>query len=118
MSRILAALLALLLAAVSLAADEPNPNIRFGLPAPAKADSEASREAFLIVRPQYVLSYLRKTVPAVDRPKYDGLRKAIQEQLTGVKVYKVGDESERNVYIVGKSKEGKWAGLKTTVVET
>jgi hypothetical protein len=34
------------------------------------------------------------------------------------KVYKVGDEAEREVYIVGKTKDGRWAGLKTTVVET
>jgi hypothetical protein len=32
-------------------------------------------------------------------------------------VYKVGDEAEREVYIVGKSKGGQWAGLRTTVVE-
>jgi endonuclease G len=38
-----------------------NPNVRFGLPAPAKADPEGSREAFLLRRPQYVLSYNAKT---------------------------------------------------------
>jgi endonuclease G len=37
-----------------------NCNIRFGMPAPAKTDPE-SREAFLIARPQYVLSYNAKT---------------------------------------------------------
>jgi hypothetical protein len=42
----------------------------------------------------------------------------LQEQLSGVKVYKVGDEAEKQVYIVGKTADGKWAGLKTTVVET
>jgi endonuclease G len=41
-------------------AQEPNPNIRFGMPAPAKTDPEW-REAFLVVRPQYVLSYNAKT---------------------------------------------------------
>src|SRR5262245_55265752 len=60
------ALLALLLAAPPPAAQEPganpavNPNVRFGLPAPAKASPE-SREAYLIERPQYVLSYNAKT---------------------------------------------------------
>jgi hypothetical protein len=187
---ILMPLLALLLAATAAAAGEPNPNIRFGLPALAKADPETSREAFLIARPQFVLSYnaktrtpnwiswrlleldigsaprfafeptrarrpgtiapvtandnnrsgpergdmcpakvrsitleysldnLLRTVPAEDRPKFDKLRKALQEQLSGVKVFKVGDKAERTVYIVGKTKDGKWAGLKTTVVET
>jgi hypothetical protein len=35
-----------------------------------------------------------------------------------VKVYKVGDEAEKQAYIVGKTSDGNWAGLKTTVVET
>jgi endonuclease G, mitochondrial len=37
-----------------------NPNARFGLPAPAQADP-ASREAYLLDRPQYVLSYNAET---------------------------------------------------------
>jgi endonuclease G, mitochondrial len=61
MSRTGTTLLAVLLLAVTAPAAEPNPNVRFGQPAPAKADSETSREAFLIDRPQYVLSYNAKT---------------------------------------------------------
>jgi hypothetical protein len=64
------------------------------------------------------LDNLFRTVPTAQRPKFQPLQKAIQEQLSGVKVYKVGDEAERSVYIVGKTKDGKLAGLKTTVVET
>ena len=64
------------------------------------------------------LDDLWQTVPSADLPKFQALRKAIEQQLSGVKVYKVGDEAERNVYIVGKSKDGKLAGLKTSVVET
>jgi endonuclease G len=58
----LATLLALLLAASPPQARQPevNPNVRFGTPADAKADPE-SREAYLIARPQYVLSYNAKT---------------------------------------------------------
>jgi endonuclease G, mitochondrial len=37
-------------------AHETNPNVRFGMPAPARTDPE-SRDAYLIARPQYVLSY-------------------------------------------------------------
>src|SRR4051794_25817530 len=59
-----------------------------------------------------------RTVPPEDRPKFDKLAKALQEQLSGIKVYRVGDEPEKEVYIVGKTKDGRWAGLKTTVVET
>jgi hypothetical protein len=57
-------------------------------------------------------------VPDEDRAKFQKLGQVIQEQLSGVKVYRVGDEPEKAVYIVGKTKEGKWAGLKTSVVET
>jgi hypothetical protein len=50
--RLLVPLLALFLAFSSPQAQEkePNRNIRFGMPAPAKADPE-SREAYLIARP-------------------------------------------------------------------
>jgi len=57
-------------------------------------------------------------VPPEDKEKFDQLAGVINEQLQGVKVFKVGDEAEKQAYIVGKTKEGQWAGLKTTVVET
>jgi Nuclease A inhibitor-like protein len=57
-------------------------------------------------------------VPPEDKAKFDKLAKALQEQLSEVKVYKVGDEPEKQVYIVGKTQDAHWAGLKTTVVET
>jgi histidine triad (HIT) family protein len=57
-------------------------------------------------------------VPSDDKAKFQRLRQPIQEQLSGVKVYKVGDEAEREVYIVGKAKDGRLAGLTTKVVET
>jgi hypothetical protein len=64
------------------------------------------------------LAKLLQTVPPEDEEKFDQLAKALREQLTGIKVYKVGDESERDVFIVGKEEDGQWAGLKTSVVET
>jgi histidine triad (HIT) family protein len=64
------------------------------------------------------LDALLKTVPSEDRVKFDKLAGAVKQQLTGVKVYKVGDEPEKVVYVVGKTPDGKWAGLKTSVVET
>ncbi len=59
-----------------------------------------------------------RTVSAEDKPKFDKLAKVLQQQLSGVKVYKLGDEAEKQVYVVGKTSDGKWAGVKTTVVET
>jgi endonuclease G, mitochondrial len=61
MPRILTSLVVLLLTSAPALSQEANPNIRFGMPAPAKPDPILSREAFLISRPQYVLSYNAKT---------------------------------------------------------
>ena len=58
------------------------------------------------------------TVSKEDKPKFDDLAKAIKEHLKDAKVYKVGDEAEKQVYVVGKTSDGKWAGVKTSVVET
>jgi histidine triad (HIT) family protein len=57
-------------------------------------------------------------VPPEDKGGFDRLAKVLGEQLSGVKVYKVGDEAEKQAYVVGKTGEGQWAGVKTTVVET
>jgi histidine triad (HIT) family protein len=57
-------------------------------------------------------------VPDEDKSAFDQLAKVLNEQLSGIKVYKIGDEAEKQAYIVGKTKDGQWAGLKTTVVET
>jgi hypothetical protein len=59
-----------------------------------------------------------RAVPSEDKARFQKLTKALQEQLSAIKVYKLGEEAEKDVYIVGKSKDGRWAGLKTSVVET
>ncbi len=67
MSRLWTALVGFLLVAVPACSQDVspeqdgNPNVPLGMPAPATADPVASREAFLIARPQYVLSYNAKT---------------------------------------------------------
>ena len=38
----------------------PNRNVRYGMPGEAKADAEKSKDAYLIDRPQYVISYSDK----------------------------------------------------------
>jgi endonuclease G, mitochondrial len=59
--RLITAALAASLVSACVPVQGPNPNVRFGMPAPAKDDPELSRNAFLISRPQYVLSYNAKT---------------------------------------------------------
>jgi hypothetical protein len=64
------------------------------------------------------LDELLATVPEEERPQFDKLAAAVKAQLSGVEVYKVGNDPAKHVYIVGKTSDGQWAGLKTTVVET
>ena len=64
------------------------------------------------------LDNLFRTVPSEDRPKFDRLAKVFEKELAGVKVYKIGDEAEKLVYVVGRTSDGRWAGVKTAVVET
>ena len=67
---------------------------------------------------QTTLARFFRAVPSEDKAKFQTLTKALQEQLSGIKVYKVGEEAEKEVYVVGQTADGRWAGLKTTVVET
>src|SRR5262245_57526287 len=67
---------------------------------------------------QMTLDNFFRAVPSEDRDRFDELARVLKEKLSGVKVYKLGGEPEKQVYIVGKAEDGSWAGLKTTVVET
>jgi hypothetical protein len=49
--------------------------------------------------------------------KYRHLLTVLEEHLTDLKVFKVG-EVEIDIYIVGRTAEGDWAGVMTTAVET
>ena len=61
--------------------------------------------------------HLSNLAGAEDKPKFDALTKLLSEQLSGIKVYKLGAVNLK-VFIVGKTKDGLWAGVKTEVVET
>jgi len=49
--------------------------------------------------------------------RYQSLVRLLEENLTDVKVYRVG-EINIGVYVVGRSSEGNWLGVSTRVVET
>lgn len=49
--------------------------------------------------------------------KYTQLQNFLKTNLTDVRVYRVG-ETEVGIYIVGKSSDGMWTGLRTYSVET
>jgi hypothetical protein len=55
-----------------------------------------------------------------EKESAEGFRKlveALQANLTDLKVFKVGD-AKKDVYVVGKTSEGDFAGVTTKVVET
>ena len=52
-----------------------------------------------------------------DAKKYKNLLKVINEQLSDVRVFKVG-QVNIDVYIVGRTNQGDWVGLHTKAVET
>jgi hypothetical protein len=58
-----------------------------------------------------------RAIPKSEKPKFDALAKVLKEHLSGIQVHKIG-EVNLKVYILGKTKDGKWAGLTTEVVET
>ena len=49
--------------------------------------------------------------------KFRDLQQTLQDTLSDVKVFRVG-ETNLDIYVVGKTPEGEWAGLKTEAVET
>jgi hypothetical protein len=59
-----------------------------------------------------------RAVPSEDKAKFQELAHVLKDQLSDIKVYKLGEEAEKEVYIVGNTTEGRWAGLRTKVVET
>jgi Nuclease A inhibitor-like protein len=59
-----------------------------------------------------------RAVPSEDKVKFQELAHVLKDQLSDIKVYKLGEEAEKEVYIVGRTTDGRWAGLRTRVVET
>lgn len=48
---------------------------------------------------------------------FEGLKSALKQNLTGLQVYRIGG-TDKQVYVVGKTPEGDFAGVVTRVVET
>jgi nuclease A inhibitor-like protein len=59
----------------------------------------------------------RDAVAGADAAKFRKLISVLNETLADIRVYRIG-EIEKDVIIVGKTKAGSWAGLKSKVVET
>lgn len=54
---------------------------------------------------------------AEDADKFKNLQKVVGDQLSGVKVFRFGDV-DVDIYMVGVTRDGNWAGLKTKAVES
>ncbi len=52
-----------------------------------------------------------------DAARFRDLRRALEASLTDLRVFRVG-KIRVEIYIVGKTKAGQWAGVHTTSVET
>src|SRR5437879_623342 len=54
-----------------------------------------------------------------DADRFRALRRALESQLTNVRVFRASDGSAKvDIYLVGKTRSGNWAGLHTTSIET
>jgi hypothetical protein len=54
-----------------------------------------------------------------DAPRFAQLRRSLEKNLAGLKVFRAGDgEVKVDIYLIGKTAAGDWAGLLTTSVET
>ena len=84
---------------------------------PERLRRQAGAAASTPVKETTLESFFR-AVPSEDKPRFQKLAQVLKEQLSDIKVYKLGEEAEMEVYIVGKTADNRWAGLKTTVVET
>jgi len=94
----------------------------FAWPGGAKPPDEAAVRANAKVDAktpieQLSLDDLKRTIPSELGEDFKPLFAAIAKHLSGVSVFKVG-EVEIDVYIVGRTADGQYAGVKTQVVET
>ncbi|MFL6208781.1 MAG: nuclease A inhibitor family protein [Pyrinomonadaceae bacterium] len=59
-----------------------------------------------------------KSAPALETARrYQQLLRLLNEQLTDLRVYRIGRVS-LDVYIIGRSAAGNWLGLRTHIIET
>lgn len=49
--------------------------------------------------------------------RFQRLQQVLQEELTDVEVYRIGT-IDIDAFIIGKGKDGRWAGLRTRLIET
>jgi hypothetical protein len=64
-------------------------------------------------------AFFAELIASEDGERYKRLRRALESQLKELKIFRVGvGEPKVDVYLVGRTRVGDWAGLHTTSVET
>jgi hypothetical protein len=61
--------------------------------------------------------FFAELVAGDEGEKFKRLREVLESQLTGLRVFRIG-EIEVGIYLIGITKNGNWAGLRTLSVET
>jgi hypothetical protein len=64
-------------------------------------------------------AFFAELIESDDGARYKQLRRALESQLKELRIFRVGvGEPKVDVYLVGRTHAGDWAGLHTTSVET
>jgi hypothetical protein len=63
--------------------------------------------------------FFAELIESDDGARYQQLRRALESQLKELRIFRVGvGETKVEIYLVGHTRAGDWAGLHTTSVET
>lgn len=81
-----------------------------GAAADARVETRSLEQFF---RPGAAVKMGERPAPA----SFEGVLRALRENLTDARVYRIGD-TDIHVYVLGRSGAGGWLGLRTRVVET
>jgi hypothetical protein len=64
-------------------------------------------------------AFFAELIESDDGARFKQLRRALESNLNDLKIFRVGvGEPKVDIYLVGRTRSGEWAGLHTTSVET
>jgi hypothetical protein len=84
---------------------------------PQRAAQLAGAPAGAPVEEEPLSDFFKYLTEGEDGEKYRKLQSVVAAQLGGARVFRLGNVNI-DIYIVGRTKDGEWAGLKTQAVET
>jgi hypothetical protein len=91
----------------------------------AKGDGSAASQVAAHARPGQKIEevpvdrFFAQLDDSDDAERFRQLRRVLESQLPGVKIFRAGvGETEVDIYLLGQTRAGNWAGLHTVSVET